>query len=450
MESTATWMQDAAFPQLDLWQRVMPRWAQNTESQMSEDGPTKSYGSAVWDHWLAGRYGPGVVREVWDRSPHTDGPALDALRVYDAVISAHGGDGFHGEFTRFAAALPEWRESSSGFADPSLMPDVERVATLQVDGAAVELPLRWDRFALLDVPNVQSHAIRLEARLPAGKRGGIALVGRTGSPESGTVTTQLLELPAGGNGDVTLQLPGRFQRITAVLVGAHLGASEGGETASGRIVSIPNGAPTATFVTAPDPPSTGRATALDASASHDDDGRIVDYDWDLDGDGSFETTTGSLARLTHRFKLSGPQTVRLRVTDDEGLQTVTSRTFEVRDGTRPVVSVSVRRRQHIRSLLRGLRLLARSSEAGRLTAELRLGSRAARRIGLRARRGYAVLGRTRTTIGAARGRPVTVDLARRGRHALSRTYRAAVVLSVRVVDRAGNVGATQRRIVVSR
>ncbi|MEA2466521.1 MAG: hypothetical protein QOJ57_647, partial [Thermoleophilaceae bacterium] len=252
-ESTATWMQDAAFPQLDLWPRVMPSWAAGTESALTQESPGKEYGAAVWNHWLAGRYGAEIVRNVWERSPKQDRPSQDALLVYDAAIAGHGGRGFFDEFTRFAAALPEWRLPGNGFTDSSLLPDVERVATLTPGDAPVELSLRWDRFALLDVPVGPAHAIKIEANLPEGKRGAIALVGRRGGGDAGSTVTRFLQLPAGGEGSVTLERPAGFERVTAVIVDAHLGAWDGPDTASARVVSLPNGAPTAAFGVAPEP-----------------------------------------------------------------------------------------------------------------------------------------------------------------------------------------------------
>jgi hypothetical protein len=63
---------------------------------------------------------------------------------------------------------------------------------------------------------------------------------------------------------------------------------------------------------------------LDASPSHDPDGSIVKYEWDLDANGEFERDTGSTPTVTHTFEaLNGliytrKRLVRVRVTDDQG------------------------------------------------------------------------------------------------------------------------------------
>src|SRR5439155_7151614 len=54
------------------------------------------------------------------------------------------------------------------------------------------------------------------------------------------------------------------------------------------------------------------------SASTDLDGTIARYEWDLDGNGTFETDTGTTAAATHTYAGPAALTVALRVTDDIG------------------------------------------------------------------------------------------------------------------------------------
>ncbi len=73
-------------------------------------------------------------------------------------------------------------------------------------------------------------------------------------------------------------------------------------------------APIADFRISPGFPGLQEAVTLDASSSRDPDGRgIHTYEWDLDGDGSFETRGGS--PLHTRFDEPGPRRVGLRVWD---------------------------------------------------------------------------------------------------------------------------------------
>ena len=72
----------------------------------------------------------------------------------------------------------------------------------------------------------------------------------------------------------------------------------------------------------------GRKTTLDASGSTDSDGQIVNYRFDLDGDGSTETDNGSSPILKHAF-LAGRHHVVVRVTDDKGGRAYATRTVRV-------------------------------------------------------------------------------------------------------------------------
>lgn len=103
-----------------------------------------------------------------------------------------------------------------------------------------------------------------------------------------------------------------------------------------RVVAIPNFSddssgdgtqsfPSASFDTVPARPQTSEQTIFEASAS-DSDGTIAAYNWDLDDDGEFEK---SGQRVEYSFQTPGQQTVTLEVTDDDGLTTTATQTFDV-------------------------------------------------------------------------------------------------------------------------
>ena len=62
----------------------------------------------------------------------------------------------------------------------------------------------------------------------------------------------------------------------------------------------------------------GKRLLLDASHSTDASGRIVDYRWDLNGDGVFEKSTGAKAHVRHAFRKPGRVRVAVAVVDDKG------------------------------------------------------------------------------------------------------------------------------------
>jgi hypothetical protein len=80
-------------------------------------------------------------------------------------------------------------------------------------------------------------------------------------------------------------------------------------------------------------PSTDQMTdqpfPVDASHSSDPDGDAISYRWDLDGNGSFETDTGSAPQATASFATGGDHTISLQVRDANGALTATSATAHV-------------------------------------------------------------------------------------------------------------------------
>ena len=69
---------------------------------------------------------------------------------------------------------------------------------------------------------------------------------------------------------------------------------------------------------------------FDASASFDPDGTIVQYDWDMDGDGTFELTDGGTMQ-TAFYNVGGLYTVNVRVTDNDGLTGIASVIVDVNE-----------------------------------------------------------------------------------------------------------------------
>ena len=88
-------------------------------------------------------------------------------------------------------------------------------------------------------------------------------------------------------------------------------------------------APTATFTASPSTAASGQTVTYDASQSVDPDGTIAKYEWDLDGNGTYETDTGTTATVTKSYPSSRSVDVRLRVTDNSGANASTTRTVTI-------------------------------------------------------------------------------------------------------------------------
>jgi PKD repeat protein len=78
------------------------------------------------------------------------------------------------------------------------------------------------------------------------------------------------------------------------------------------------------LVVAPNPAIVGTNVTLDASGSTDANGRIAEYAWDLDGNGTYETDGGTSSRTTQTFQKPGLYTVGVEVANTVG-KTATAR-----------------------------------------------------------------------------------------------------------------------------
>ncbi|HUN79482.1 MAG TPA: PKD domain-containing protein [Solirubrobacteraceae bacterium] len=76
-------------------------------------------------------------------------------------------------------------------------------------------------------------------------------------------------------------------------------------------------APTAAFTASPNPARPGQQVTLNASGSSAPEGHIVEYQWDLNGSGKYETHTTS-PELKTSFSSEGTVNVSLRVIDSTG------------------------------------------------------------------------------------------------------------------------------------
>ena len=103
---------------------------------------------------------------------------------------------------------------------------------------------------------------------------------------------------------------------------------------------VSNSAPNASFGISPNPAAVGQVVTFNASSSSDSDGTIVNYEWDLDGDGTFETDTDGDDTTSLAYTTAGARTIRLRVTDDDGATDVDDNTLVVSNG-RPNASFTI-------------------------------------------------------------------------------------------------------------
>jgi hypothetical protein len=219
-ESTATWMEDQVYNNVNDYLRYVRRWARLYDTPLTATA-IREYGSAVWIQWLAHRYGRDIVRRAWAGAVHVK-PGGFSVGALDRAIRRAGGSDFDRDFARFARDVAEWR-TDKGFRESYLYGDVPRQGSL-VPGTQRIRTLNHTTFQFLRVHAAGARAVVLSVNTPLGAAAGLALVGRVGSERHGTVTSRFLYRQNGGTMTVRLPRPGRFDRLTAVLVNADTSA----------------------------------------------------------------------------------------------------------------------------------------------------------------------------------------------------------------------------------
>jgi hypothetical protein len=176
----------------------------------------------VWNQWLARRHGQPIVRKAWTGAIDAR-PGGFSVASYARALRAAGGSDFSREFARFARDLAEWRTART-FPEAGLYPDVARQGNLPPGGKPLDLILNHTTFQLLRVHPHGGRPVVVRVVAPRGVAAGVALVGRIGSERHGHVISRLRYRQGGGKMAVRLPRPGRFNRITAVLVNADASA----------------------------------------------------------------------------------------------------------------------------------------------------------------------------------------------------------------------------------
>jgi hypothetical protein len=221
-ESTAVWMEDQVYNGINDYLRYVRRWVKRFDTPLTANS-IKEYGSAVWDKWLARRYGRSILRHAWARAVHTK-PGGFSVSAYNSAIEAAGGSDFSHDFARFARDLPEWRTDAI-FSEGDSYPDVARQGGLPLGGQVLDRQLNHTTFQLLRVHPAAGRAVVVDVTAPDGYAAGVALVGRIGSERHGRTVSALTYKAQGGRMSVRLAHPDRFSRITAVLINADTSAS---------------------------------------------------------------------------------------------------------------------------------------------------------------------------------------------------------------------------------
>ncbi len=91
-----------------------------------------------------------------------------------------------------------------------------------------------------------------------------------------------------------------------------------------------NNQPTASFTKTSSNIETRETVTLNAGNSADADGNIVEYAWDLNGDGTYDITSDN-PNLSYRFNVSYTYNINLKITDNDGAIHTTSDSVNVKE-----------------------------------------------------------------------------------------------------------------------
>ena len=168
---------------------------------------------------------------------------------------------------------------------------------------------------------------------PASTGQSVTFNGSGSSDPDGTIAKYEWDLDGNGSFETDTGASSSASRSYAapanVTVGLRVTDNEGLQATSTKPLVVATQPPTASFTATPNPAETGQSVAFNGSGSSDPDGTIAKYEWDLDGNGSYETVTGTTATTSKVFASAGSITVGLRVTDSDGATATTTRSLTV-------------------------------------------------------------------------------------------------------------------------
>src|SRR4051812_30934186 len=152
----------------------------------------------------------------------------------------------------------------------------------------------------------------------------VAFTATTADPEHDPVTVRW-DLDGDGTYETTTVAPSARLARGAHVIGLLATDSHGNATTVTRTVTVANVGPTGAAISfGPAAPRSGDSVSLSGSAS-DPEGDALTYSWDLDGDGSFET---SGEHVSHSFT-RGTHALALQVSDPSGATTNATATIDV-------------------------------------------------------------------------------------------------------------------------
>ena len=134
-ESTAVWMEDQVYNDINDYLRYERRWVKLCETPLTASS-IKEYGSAVWNEWLARRYGRPFIREDLGRGDPRPARRLLGRRLRRAIAprSARAS----ASTSASSPPRPPSGTPDQGFREADLYPDLPRQGTAAAERPAAD------------------------------------------------------------------------------------------------------------------------------------------------------------------------------------------------------------------------------------------------------------------------------------------------------------------------
>jgi PKD repeat protein len=122
--------------------------------------------------------------------------------------------------------------------------------------------------------------------------------------------------------------------------------NEGATATATAVITVTNATPLPALAATPSSGNAPLSVAFSAAGSADPDGTLVDYEWDLDGDGAYneagaeQAARGLTAPAAYVYTAGGTVTASVRVTDNGGLQAVATAPVTVNTNPAPVAALT--------------------------------------------------------------------------------------------------------------
>jgi PKD repeat protein len=262
----------------------------------------------------------------------------------DDIVTTEWDFDYDGTFNADLTDLPTDDSATHTYTTAGSRDIAMRVTDGLLDDGEATPVISPARTVTVVAPNVGPTASFTMSPNPADAGQTVTFNGSSSSDPDGTIASADHEWDLDGDGQyddasgtvVTHTYPSGGTRLIGLRV---TDSDHATDTAPTQTLTVRNAAPTAAFTVSPNPAGAGQTVTFNGSASSDPEGPITptNHDWDLDGDGNFETT-GKIVSRTYPAGTSVQ--ITLQVTDSNGVTDTETQTLTVTGGA-PTASFTV-------------------------------------------------------------------------------------------------------------